>query len=76
MSDPHPSNSSDVGQADFADLVLQQSHTRPVVADFWAASIRDGRYVPASAISPALARDMLQRGLVRQDDLDRVGVRP
>ena len=46
------------------------------VADFWTASIRDGRYVPASAISPALARDMLQRGLVRQDDLDRVGVRP
>ncbi len=37
MSDPHPSNSSDVGQADFANLVLQQSHTRPVLADFWAA---------------------------------------
>jgi putative thioredoxin len=39
MSDPHPpsSNSGVVGQADFASLVLQQSHTRPVLADFWAA---------------------------------------
>ncbi len=37
MSNPHPSHSSAVGQADFDSLVLQQSHTRPVVADFWAA---------------------------------------
>ena len=37
MSDPHPSSSNDVGQSDFDRQVLQQSHTRPVVADFWAA---------------------------------------
>ena len=37
MSDPNPIHSSAVSQADFDRLVLQQSHTRPVVADFWAA---------------------------------------
>jgi hypothetical protein len=44
------------------------------LVDFWAAKLRDGRYVPASAISPALAREMLRLGVVKQEDLERAGV--
>ncbi len=51
MSNPHPSHSSAVGQADFDSLVLQQSHTRPVMADFWAAWCG-----PCKTLMPLLAK--------------------
>lgn len=46
------------------------------IAVFWAEKIKAGRFVPASAVSPALAMEMLDRGLVSRVDLARIGVRP
>ena len=51
MNDPHPSHSRVVGQADFPSLVLQQSHDRPVLADFWAAWCG-----PCKVLMPLLSR--------------------
>lgn len=53
----------------------QREGSADTLAEFWAAKVRDGRYVPSSAISPSLARDMVRRGLVKQEDLERAGVR-
>ncbi|MTH36624.1 hypothetical protein GL279_18765 [Paracoccus limosus] len=44
------------------------------LAALWAPKVTTGSYVPASAISAALARHMLNRGLVSQTELRRVGV--
>lgn len=45
------------------------------LAALWAPKITGGGFVPPSAISPVLARHMLQAGMVSLADLDRIGVR-
>lgn len=45
-------------------------------AAFWAAKIKSGRYVPPSAINPALAGCMLRNGLVTADQMRRAGLSP
>ncbi len=45
------------------------------LAELWAPKLVSGGYVVPSAIRPALARHMLDRGLVTPDDLRRAGVR-
>lgn len=54
------------------------SERRPVdldaLSDMWAPKVASGAFVPPSAISPALARHMLGKGLVSRDDLRRCGV--
>jgi hypothetical protein len=42
-------------------------------ADYWAGCINAGKFVPSSAISPSLAREMLGRQLVADDKLRGVG---
>jgi hypothetical protein len=42
--------------------------------EFWAAKITQGGYVPPSAISQGLAREMVSAGLVSTDQLRGVGV--
>lgn len=44
------------------------------LADLWAPKITGGVFVPPSAISPALARHMLDTGRVTQAELRRAGV--
>ncbi|WP_157403942.1 hypothetical protein [Paracoccus sp. N5] len=44
------------------------------LAALWAPKVAGGGYVPSSAISPALARHMLEKGLVAPADLRRAGV--
>ncbi len=45
-------------------------------AVFWANKIKSGRYVPPSAINPALASCMLKNGLVTTDQMRRAGLSP
>ena len=40
----------------------------------WAAAIREGRYVPPSALRPDQARDLLREGQVTEADLRRYGI--
>lgn len=44
------------------------------LAAMWAGKIISGNYIPQSAISPALGRHMIGQGLVKPEDLRRVGV--
>ena len=60
-----------------ADTQGDQPEGKPRdLPSFWADMIKQGRLVPASAVSPALAMEMLDRGLVDRVDLARIGVRP
>lgn len=43
-------------------------------AAFWARVINAGEYAPQSAINPAHVREMLERGLVEQEELRRRGL--
>jgi hypothetical protein len=43
-------------------------------AAFYADWVKSGRSVPASAINPSMARELLGRGLVTEADLRNVGV--
>jgi hypothetical protein len=43
-------------------------------AGVWAAAIREGRYVPPSALRPDQARDLLREGEVTEADLRRCGI--
>lgn len=43
-------------------------------AEFWADKIRKGRYVPSTAITHSLARDMVRRGLIRSEELAKIGM--
>lgn len=43
-------------------------------AEFWAAKIREGAHVPATAIKTTTAHEMIRRGLVTSQDLARIGV--
>jgi len=51
---------------------VEGSDTKAAV--FWAAKIKSGRYVPPSAISPALASCMLGNGFVTADQMRRAGL--
>jgi putative thioredoxin len=51
MNDNHHAFMADATQADFDALVLKQSHTVPVVADFWAAWCG-----PCKTLMPLLAK--------------------
>lgn len=50
-----------------------EASARDLVA-FWAEKIRNGRYVPISAVSVALARDMVGRQLVTPEELRAAGI--
>lgn len=45
-------------------------------AAFWASKIKSGRYVPPSAINPALASCMLTNGLVTVEQMRQAGLNP
>ncbi|WP_225028322.1 helix-turn-helix domain-containing protein [Xinfangfangia pollutisoli] len=45
------------------------------LATFWAKKVKCGAYIPPSGISAEVAHCMIQGGLVREQDLLRVGVR-
>jgi hypothetical protein len=44
------------------------------VIRLWADAIREGRHVPASAVTPAMARAMVEQGLVEEPALRAAGV--
>jgi hypothetical protein len=44
------------------------------LAAFWAEKIRSDRYVPPSAVSAGVAREILARGLVSRDQLRNAGI--
>jgi hypothetical protein len=46
------------------------------VVEFWAAKIHEGRHVPLIAVSSSMAREMVQRGSVRPEELSRIGIYP
>lgn len=45
-------------------------------AAFWATQIKSGRYVPPSAINPAMVSCMLNNGLVTAEQMRRAGLSP
>lgn len=51
-----------------------RARTREGLLGFWAGKIRDGVYIPSTAVSPDQARAMLRAGLVTEDQLRAAGV--
>lgn len=43
-------------------------------AAYWASQVKAGAFIPQTAISPSLAREILSRGLLEADELRAVGV--
>ncbi len=44
-------------------------------AAFWAKSVKDGRFIPSTAITDRVAIEMIKRNLVSPADLAAIGVR-
>ncbi|WP_133119884.1 hypothetical protein [Pseudooceanicola lipolyticus] len=53
---------------------LSEKPSNASPAEFWAEKVITGAYVPQSAISAGLAREMIDRGLVTASDLRRAGL--
>jgi len=62
---------------DFQPAPPTASHSAAIrnMAAFWAKRVRDGAYIPQTAISPEVAACMITGGMVQEQDLLRAGVR-